>query len=88
MNPRLGTRENVNPLRDVLRRRSKEFSQDPFNKSKRDDFVKARTLYKKTCRKAGKTYRTLLTKQLLDIGMTNPKMFWNLIEKMNNWGKK
>ena len=19
--------------------------------------------------------------------MTNPKMFWNLIEKMNNWGK-
>ena len=74
-------------LRDVLRHRSKEFSKDPFSKSKRDEFVKARTLYKKTCRKAGKTYRSLLTKQLLDIGMTNPKMFWNLIEKMNNWGK-
>ena len=74
-------------LRDVLRHRSKEFSKDPFNKTKRDYFVKARTLYKKTCRKAGNAYRTLLTKQLLDIGMTNPKTFWTLIEKMNNWGK-
>ena len=74
-------------LRNVLRYRSKELSKDPFNRKKRDDFVKARTLYKKTCQKAGKTYRTLLTKQLFDIGMTNPKMFWNLIEKMNNWGK-
>ena len=73
--------------RDVLRHRSKELSKDPFNKSKKQDFVKARTLYKKTCRKAGNAYRALLSKQLLDIGMTNPKMFWTLIEKMNNWGK-
>ena len=34
-------------LRNVLRYRSKELSKDPFNRKKRDDFVKARTLYKK-----------------------------------------
>ena len=74
-------------FRDVLRRRSKELYNDPFNKAKRDAFVKARTNYKKECKKAGNSYRKLLSRQLLEIGMTNPKLFWDLIQKMNNWGK-
>ena len=74
-------------FRDVLRQRSKELSRDPFNKLKRNNFVRARTNYKKVCKKAETSYRKYLSKQLLDIGMTNPKMFWNIIEKMNSWGK-
>ena len=74
-------------LRDVLRHRSKDLSRDPFNKTKRDNFVKARTKYKKECKKAGNAYRKYLSQQLLEIGMANPKMFWDLIQKMNNWGK-
>ena len=29
-----------------------------------------------------------MTKKLFDIGMNDPKGFWNIIEKMNNWGKE
>ena len=74
-------------LRDALRHRSKALSNAPFNKTNRDLFVKARTAYKNTCRKAEKAHRKQLTKQLLEMGKNDPKMFWNIIDKMNNWGK-
>ena len=34
-------------LRDVLRSTSNELHEDPFNKTKRENSVKGRTLYKK-----------------------------------------
>ena len=34
-------------LRDVLRSTSNELHEDPFNKAKRENSVKGRTLYKK-----------------------------------------
>ena len=74
--------------RTVLRQRSKALSSEPFSRINRDLFVKARTAYKSTCRKAEREYRKSLTKQLLEIGKHDPKSFWNIIDKMNNWGKQ
>ena len=65
---------------------SKSLSKDPFNKSIRSKFVKARGEYKKECRKAEKEQRKYLTKKLCDIANDDPKTFWNLIGKMNKWG--
>ena len=72
----------------VLRQRSRTLFREPFNRKNRDLFVKARTTYKKTCRKAEQAYRKTLTKQLIEIGKNDPKSFWNIIDKMNKWGKE
>ena len=45
------------------------------------------TKYKKTCRMAERDARRRLTNALLEIGKTDHKMFWNIIDKMNKWGK-
>ena len=62
-------------------------SKDPFNLNCRDLFLKARTAYKKTCRKAEKVHRGALANQLLEIGKNDPKSFWSIIDKMSKWGK-
>ena len=33
-------------------------------------------------------HRRTLAMQLLELGKNNPKSFWNVIKKMNNWGKE
>ena len=38
-------------------------------------------MQKKKCRRE-------LTKKLLNIGLNDPKGFWNIINQMNNWGKE
>ena len=74
--------------RSALRKRSKALSREPFSRTKLDLFVKARSAYKKTCRKAEKEYRISLTKQLMHIGKNDPRTFWNIIDKMNKWGNE
>ena len=73
--------------RDILRQSSKMLSSTPFDKIKRQQFLKARSTYKKVCRQAEKAYRYNLTNKLKEIGKKDPKTFWNIINKMNNWGK-
>ena len=72
----------------ILRRCCKELSTSPFDKNKREKFVKARADYKKICRKAETAGRRQLTNKLIEIGQNDPKLFWNTIKKMNNWGKE
>ena len=67
---------------------SKKRSKEPFNRLILDKFIKARSEYKKECRKAEKQYRQFLTKKLIDLEQCDPKSFWNLIGKMNDWGKE
>ena len=43
--------------------------------------------YKRACRNAEKQARQRLKDKLMNIGMNNPKSFWSIINKMNNWGK-
>ena len=71
----------------LLRKYSKELSCNPFDKAKRHKFVKARAEYKKVCRKAEAESRRQLTKKLIEIGQSDPKLFWSTIKKMNTWGK-
>ena len=71
----------------LVRKYSKELSASPFDKTKRQNFVKARSAYKKVCRKAEATSRKYLTEKLIKIGQNDPKLFWTTIKKMNNWGK-
>jgi hypothetical protein len=73
---------------NIFRQYSKDLSANPFDKIKRQRFVKARGAYKKACRKAETAYRHHLTKKLIEIGQNDPKLFWSTINKMNNWGKK
>ena len=68
--------------RSDVRQRSKALSKEPYNKTNQ-----ARNAYKTTCRKAEKASRNFLTKQLMEVGANDPKSFWNIIDKMNNWGK-
>ena len=72
--------------RRILRHHSKKFSEYPFDKKVRNDFVKARNWYKTVCRKAESTARLKLTQKLMNLGQTDPKLFWNTIKEMNNWG--
>ena len=74
--------------RQVLRQYSKALSIAPFDKTKRQQFLKARAEYKKICRKAEKAYRHHLTDKLMEIGQNDPKTFWIIINRMNNWGKE
>ena len=71
----------------LTRQYSKDLSASPFDKIKRQRFIKARAAYKKVCRKAEAAYRLRLTKTLIEIGQNDPKLFWSTINKMNNWGK-
>lgn len=71
----------------ALRRQSKKLSDNPFDKKTRCDFIKARNRYKSTCRKAEADARHKLTQKLVNLGQTDPKLFWNTIKAMNDWGK-
>ena len=75
-------------LRTVLRQHSRDLSRKPFSRKNLDLFVKARSAYKKTCQKAEKEYRKTLTKQLIDVGKKDPRTFWNIINRINKWGKE
>ena len=74
--------------RNKFRTASKLLSKNPFNQTCLDKFVKARSAYKKMCRKAEKSYRMYLTKKLMELQQTDPKSFWKIIDTMNNWGKE
>ena len=73
---------------NILRKCSKDLSTFPFDKKKRQNFVKARGEYKQVCRKAESAGRRQLTNRLIEIGQNDPRLFWNTIKKMNNWGKE
>ena len=75
-------------LKNLLRVQSRDLVKHPFDKNKRHGYIKTRNEYKKACRKAEKEARTELTKKLLNIGLNDPKGFWNVINKMNNWGRE
>jgi hypothetical protein len=74
--------------RQVLRKYSRNLSSRPFDRNILHLFQRARIQYKRVCRKAERQYRQHLTEQLTNIGMNDPKRFWNIINKMNNWGKE
>ena len=67
---------------------SRDLVNHPFEKNKRHGYIKIRNEYKKACRKAEKEARKELTKKVLNIGLNDPKGFWNVINKMNNWGRE
>ena len=66
---------------------SKMLSKEPFNRALHDKFIKARSEYKKECRKAEKYYGKYLTNKINNLGHNDPTSFWKIIKKMNNWGK-
>ena len=75
-------------LKNLLRRQCRDLAKHPFDKNKRHTYIKTRNEYKTACRKSESKCRKELTKKLLNIGLNDPKGFWNIISKMNNWGKE
>ena len=73
--------------RKVFKIASSLMSKYPFDKNLRLKFLRSRAKYKKTCRMAERDARRSLTNALLEVGKTDPKKFWNIIDKMNKWGK-
>ena len=73
--------------RKIFRKYSKLISEKPFDRQIFHSFIKARAAYKRTCRNAEKCFRHTLTKKLIEVGQRDPKTFWSIIDKMNNWGK-
>ena len=72
----------------MLRKCNRKLSKSPFDRTNLHNLIKARSAYKKTCRKAEMESRNTLTHFLINIGKSNPRGFWELINKMNNWGKE
>ena len=72
--------------RKVLRKYSRNLSSQPFNRHALHNFQFYRMKYKTVCRKAEKQYRQQLTAQLKDMEGNDPKQFWDIINRMNNWG--
>ena len=81
------TKECKNRKR-ILRKCSKELSTSPFDKGKKQNFVQARTEYKKVCRWAEARSIKLFVTKLMEIEQSDPNLFWKTIKKMNNWGKE
>ena len=75
-------------LRGLLRRQCRDLARHPYDKQRRHLYIKTRNEYKRACRRAEKNSRTELTRKLFNIGMNDPKGFWNIIKQMNNWGKE
>ena len=73
--------------RQILRKYSRNLSTRPFDRNTLNLFQKCRNEYKSVCRKAEKQYRHYLTEKLCNIEQNDPKVFWNIIKQMNNWGK-
>ena len=80
--------KNCGTLQGHLRRLCRDLAKHPFDKQKRQAYIEARNSYKHTFQKAEQKSRHELTKKLLNIGMEDPKGFWNIIKQMNNWGKE
>ena len=74
-------------LRTKLRLCCKKLSKEPFNRTLHDQFLKARSEYKKECRNSEKMFRRHLTVKLNELGNNDPISFWKIIKSMNNWGK-
>ena len=74
--------------RDIFRKHSRNLSRNPFCKRNLDMFLKSRSEYKKACRKAEKEFRNSLREQLQNTTKYEPKKFWNIIKKMNTWGRQ
>ena len=72
----------------ILRKCSKDLSISPFDNGRKQKFLKARTEYKKVCRRAEAKSRKQLVTKLMEIGQNDPKLFWRTIKKMNRWGKE
>ena len=71
-----------------MRNYSRQLSRNPFDREKLALFSKARLAYKKLCKKSEKEYRNFLTNKLTDAALKDPKQFWSIIKKMNNWGNE
>ena len=75
--------------KSVLRKYGRKLSSSPFDRNTLSLFQKSKKDYKKACRKAEKEYRLKMIEKLKDIQLTeDPKDFWNMIKKMNNWGNE
>ena len=57
-------------------------------KTLRIKFLTSRAAYKKVCRKAEKDSRQRLTRKLIVLGQADPKIFWNIVDQMNRWGRE
>ena len=74
-------------LRKQLRKQCRDLSLSPFDRQKLSKYLTTKKLYKRTCRKAEKQGRKELTQKLFEVGMNDPKSFWTIVSKMNNWDK-
>ena len=74
--------------RKVFRNASTMMSKCPFDKTLRIKFLTSRAAYKKVCRKAEKDSRQRLTRKLIVLGQADPKIFWNIVDQMNRWGRE
>lgn len=70
----------------ILRKYCRKLSSNPFDMNTLSSYQKYRRKYKATCRKAEKDFRLGMINALKLIESNEPKKFWNMIKKMNNWG--
>ena len=79
--------DECSKLRKASRKHARLLSTTPFDKEKLHAYRVAKNRYKRACRKAEKESRDNLKQKLFEIGLNDPKRFWNIVKQMNNWGK-
>ena len=73
-------------LKSSLNRAEKNYRRHPFNKHLQQMMINARKQYKRVCRESESKFRKMLAGRLLTVENNNPTEFWNLVNKMKNWG--
>ena len=74
-------------LQNCLKQGRKNYRRNPFNRNLQQILYGARKQFKRVCKTSESSFRSKLTEKLLSIEEKEPKEFWNLIKKMQNWGK-
>ena len=64
----------------------KNYRNQPFNRNLQQILINARKVFKRICKESERKFRQTLSNKLLSIEGSNPKEFWNLIDKMRRWG--
>ena len=75
-------------LRKAHRRALAKVNKNPFDRHLQQVALHSRKEYKKACKAAERKLREKVVNKLMDIRETDPKLFWDTLKKMKEWGRE
>ena len=75
-------------LRKAHRRALAKVNKNPFDRHLQQNALHLRKMYKKACKAAEANLRDKVVNKLMDISETDPKLFWDTLKRMREWGRE